>query len=390
MKSFSKNKMKYAFVALLASSLYIQGCGEKEADNEIDPAVVQMSQSLEAVERDFLPAPLELKGTAAEKISQKTEEDICGDDDLFTCQPKLLKFYVQNSKQAFAFARIATMQAAFGLGRLPDGSSGQVRVEKDNVDIIFNKRSALDFEILVKKDGQSLGYIKSNNKNYHIQYDLDKDVNKDPNSLGGKIDIAVTYTGRKSWVTDVLITDVACNPIKVKDPRTARIKVERENDKWTGSATWHSDIAGNFSSDVSCNTPGSDEHGLVTYTEFVSNNEASRGALYIMKQNESSTNNIAAYGVNQLCANYEALCQAMGESFGLPTETAKVTIENLLSIATNPFCIKPSTSGNAVTDWNNDCSSISQEIANKPYLATSEFIAPSTFKDLSIQLPETL
>ncbi|MCB0422821.1 MAG: hypothetical protein KDD61_17605 [Bdellovibrionales bacterium] len=384
MKLSTWNQKAQALTISLLLFVGIQGCG-KQQETEIDPAIYQMSENLEAVEKDFVPTPLSITSTNTQKATQKAG-DLCEKDDFFSCQPKLLKHYIKTSKDAFIVSRLIVFQTALNLGPLPNGTTGHFHIERDNIDVDFSKESAIKFKMLLKRNGKSIGFIHANETDYKIQLDIDE-INQDKNSRGGKIDISVSYKEKKSWITDVTITDASCDNEDVKSPESARILVKREQEMWTGQSTFYNSLATKFDSDLSCDSAGSADTGLVTYTDFVSSQEVSKSAIYIAKANLVEVSKIEDYGISYLCTNYPSICKDLGVSIGFSEPTALQQVSQFLQPLVNPICIYP---GVNTLQWGSDCSEISGTVANAPFLSTNEFIAPWDFANLKVILPDGL
>ncbi len=375
--------------------IFMVGCDEKPKDDgsvaKQDAALSALASNLNDVDNEFVPESLKVSNSQSKSQSKlvqgKTkEDDICEDGELFDCQPKLLKFYVKTARETFRFSRKLILDIAHNMGSAPDGSSGVIKL-KDGITVEYNKKSFLKFDLLLKEKGQSIGYISVKNGEYDIRLDMDVIDKANPDSNGGLFEIAVKFTDRKHWQTNLHITNTHCDESDPSDPEALRIEVNRNDTTWVGQSTIYSPRATIDKATVSCSSPVDDSTAIVMYTDFVGNSTATKSALYMMRRNETSTAQINEYGIDGLCTKYPDLCQSLGLQLGYAANVAGTEVANYLGQFSNPFCVQH---GSSDVIWNSDCSSSSAEVGSASFRANSDWITPSDFYQMSVELPDSL
>ena len=393
MKFSIKDQLMAGCLAL--TFLFVQGCGDQPKEDEEyakqDAALMQLAGNLKAIDDEFVPESIsdetpEVLAKLSGVQGKAQDDDICGDLDLMECQPRLLRFYVRTARVMFGFSHLIVRDVARGLGQLPNGSSGTMHIEKDNVTIQYNKISFLDFELLLKQGERPVGYIKVEEGHYNLRFDIAVLEQDNPQSKGGKISVDVTFTDRQNWQTEITVTDTLCDVTDPDDPEAAYLRVGRDSGLWKGVTMFYHGATASFE-DVTCDSTSTDDTSMVIYTDFVANRRAAKAAMYFMKRNETSTANIGNFGLDGFCGHYPDLCQALGEAEGLPSETAGQQIAAHLANFSNPYCAQR---GSRDITWNDDCSAVSSEVSAAPLQDGSDFMTPSQFYQHSVPIPENL
>ncbi len=381
-----KTQKNFSSLIVLALAGLLTACdGQPIKDVELDDSFSVTATNLQSVESEFVPASItEDSGSSTQSLrTQSSNEDICAGVDFIQCQPRLIRAYLLIGRDAVAVTHKIVVSVARDLRRAPDNSSGVINVPDEGITVEYNKRSLLDYDFLVIKNGVPAGRISANPSLYNIQLDLNIVEAGKADSRGGKIDIQVQYTDRKHWHSEVVVTGAKCNVEKPDDPENARISVTRGGDLWNAQAMFYNGIAADFNSPKSCNTQPTDATGLVFYTDVVADHAAAKASLYLMKRTETSTANIENFGIPGLCTNYVDLCQAMATQLQVST----TDLNTYLGTLGNPYCVRR---GSKEVSFNNDCSALSPTVAATPFIPNTSWMSPSDFYQLDIQIPDHL
>lgn len=388
--------MRFALPILVAAFSAI-GCSEapknEDSNNEVIAAV---ASKLKTVEENYLPESIQETGSASaaslksnaplsNRVSAQ-DDDICAGLNIIECQPRLIRAYIMYGKGAVALTHQVVLSVARDLSNAPNNSTGVINVPEKNLKVEYNKRTVLDFDFLISQGSVPVGRVSANSDLYKIQFDLGVLEKDKPGSRGGKIEISVKYNKSSDWTSQVTVSNLLCNPNKPDDPETARISVSRKDGIWKGRSMFYNGIAAAYSGQKSCDTPASDDTGLVTYTDFVANSQAAKAAIYVMKRNETSTTDIQNFGFNLLCTNYPDLCLNLATALSTtPNEVAA-----FLGQMSNPYCV---VRGSPAVTWNSDCRSQSAAVADAPFIAdqTGElaWVTPIDFYQLEVTIPTT-
>lgn len=390
------NRTNCLITCLTGVLLLASGCGDQPKQDEEyakqDAALAALAGNLKSIDDEFVPESIsdespEALAKPGGVLSKAQEDDICGDLDFMECQPRLLRFYVRTARLMFGFSHLIVRDVARGLGHLPDGSTGTMHIEKDNVTVQYRKTSFLNFELLLKQADRPVGFIKVEEGHYELRFDIAILEQDNPQSKGGKIAVDVTFKNRESWQTEIQISDTLCDPADADDPEAAYLRVGRDNGLWKGVTMFYNGAAASFEEEITCETPRNDQNGLVIYTDFVANRRAAKAAMYFMRRNETDTQNISEFGLNGFCGHYADLCQSLGVALGLPVDTAGQQVATHLSQFGNPYCAQR---GSRDITWNDDCSAVSNEVSAAPLQDGSDWMAPSEFYQMSVPIPETV
>jgi hypothetical protein len=377
--------MKRNLINVIAVAGLLAACdGQPIIDTEGDGFSVTTT-NLQSVEEEFVPQSItEDSGASTSSVrTSSSSEDICEGVDIIECQPRLIRAYLLIGKSAVAITHKIVLSVARDLRNAPDNSSGVIQVTDQNITVEYKKRSLLDYDFLVLKNGVPAGRVSANPQLFNIQFDLNiVDADK-ADSRGGKIDVQVQFTDRKHWNSIVTVTGTECNPLKPDDPTNGRIAVTRTGEIWTAQAMFYNGIAADYSGTKSCATPATDATGLVFYNDVVADHQAAKAALYMMKRTETSTANIENFGLPGICSSYADLCQAIATALGVTT----TDLNTHLGTLGNPWCVKR---GSREVSFNNDCSALSSEVAATPFLPNGSWMSPYDFYRLDITIPEHL
>lgn len=378
-------KLVLKLSVLTLAGLLVTACdGQPIIDTENDGFSVTTT-NLQAVEAEFVPESIsnDTGATTSSIRTASTNEDICAGVDFIQCQPRLIRAYLLIGKSAVAITHKIVLSVARDLRKAPDNSSGVIHVEDQNLTVEYKKRSLLDYDFLVIKDGFPAGRVLASPSLFNIQFDLNiVDADK-PESRGGKIDVQVQFTDHKHWHSEVVITGAKCNPNKPDDPENGRIAVTRIGDLWNAQAMFYNGIAANYSGPKSCSQVPSDATGLVFYNDVVADHAAAKAALYMMKRTETSTANLENFSLPNICSSYPDLCQAMATALGATT----TDLNNYLGTLGNPWCVKR---GSREVTFNDNCAALSPVVAATPFTPNAGWMSPYDFYRLDISIPEHL
>jgi hypothetical protein len=382
---------------ILVVALSAIGCSEaplnEESNNEVIAAV---ASKLKTVEENYLPESIVETG-AASSASLKSnaplsnqvsaqDDDICAGLNIIECQPRLIRAYIKYGNGAVALTHQVVLSVARDLSNAPNNSTGVINVPEKNLRVEYNKRTVLDFDFLISQGSTPVGRVSANADLYTIQFDLGILESDKPGSRGGKIEISVDYKKSSDWTSQVTVSNLLCSPNKPDDPETARISVNRKDGIWKGRSMFYNGIAAAYSAQKSCDTPASDDTGLVTYTDFVADSKAAKAAIYVMKRNETSTTDIQNFGFNLLCTNYPDLCVNLAAALSTTPET----VDAFLGQMTNPYCVVRGSPG---VTWNSDCRSQSAAVADSPFISDLTgrlaWVSPADFYQLEVSIPTT-
>lgn len=376
---------------LVVSVISFIACAPKKAEqSNTDEAVSVMSSNLKAVENEYLPESLVDDGnpnlesnSSSPKMAYKHQKDICAGLNFMECQPRLIRAYLVFGRKAVSLTQKIITDVSKHLAGAADNSTGVYNDESQNMSIEFNKRSAMDFDFLIRKNGQSVGRVTANPQVYQIQFNIGLLEQGQADSRGGKLDIQVKFTDGTHWESQITATNQICNEQKPDDPENGRIVVKRNGSLWTGQSMFYNGIAGAYNVTKSCSLAASDNTGLVIYTDFVSDRNAAKASLYVLKRTETSTAHIDNFGLNNFCENYPDLCQSLATSIGATTATTDAYLNQL----TNSYCVQR---GSPVVTWNSSCQNLSGAVASEPFLTNSNWLSPYNFYKLDVKIPDHL
>ena len=156
------------------------------------------------------------------------------------------------------------------------------------------------------------------------------------------------------------------------------IELTKNGKLWHGLSMFYNGRSGKLGKSVSCDSPETDADSIVAYTDFVADRSASKASIYLMQRNESSTENIQDYGMNNLCSNYPAVCEAIGDID---------SVDNYFSGLDNPFCVER---GTRDVVFNSTCEAQSQLVSETPFKDNNSWITPTDFYQMDLTLPDSL
>lgn len=378
---------------LLTAALVLFGCGEqpKEDNSGQDAALAAAANNLKVVESDFVPESISEDGSlTASSVPGKVhskggpeKDDICKDLDFIECQPRLIRAYMKWGRFAVALTHKLVFDVAVALKDTPDDSNGSVNLPEEKLTVQYNKTSLKVFEFLILTNNQPAGYVKANDGEYHIQLDISLLEKNDPNSKGGKVDIAVNFTDKKNWTSKMSITEALCDTLEPDAPESIVIDVQRQDGIWKGQTLLYNGISTAAKEDQSCDLAANDDDALTVYTEFAANRQVAKAGMFLMKRTKNDVSDIANFGINNYCDNYADLCQKLADEIG----STPALVDAYLNGLQNPYCMQR---GSRDVTFNSDCSSHSEDIGSASFLPNSNWITPFDFYQMTIDLPNQL
>jgi len=353
----------------------IYGCAKKSATDNSGSVNISttLATNMSAIKDSVAPASLDYPSTTASIDTAAV--DFCegfAEPKLFTCQPKLLRVYLQTSEDMFKLVQgfVAAMGAA--IGNVTVGTSGTFT---DGALTGYYKRTSdAAFSLLVKSGESALFYLSATDTTATFQMDMDEMKKADPASgvTGGKLDVSMTYTDANNWTISTKILNSPCDTADVRAPRNFHIKTSRVAGVWKGKAMlynpiWASGVA-SVGTEPTCDTVSTTDISMAMYTEYVANDIAAKAKVYMMKKDVSTKAGVASYPLNSFCSTY-----------GISSQCTAAGI--VLSTYANPFC------NNGTTDtatWNSDCATLSTELGAAEFTSENDWITPSDFSDATI------
>lgn len=325
-------------------------CGSSSSTPGGSTTTSDAVSDLETVSTGFTPASLE-NGNETRNIAVKQEgSDPCATaDDLFDCQPILLRLYLDMAKDFVDLTKSVIEEVGEGIGDLPDGSSDSIVVEGQTIN--YSKTSDSLYSILIEEGGEPAAFFDVSGDTYTLKLDLDN--LSDAGGQAGQVDIALTYTDAENWSIVVLVAGMECDASDPRAPERIHIRVSRSGAAWTGKAMFYN---GRWRADnVSCTTTETDALSMNFYTDFVANDTAARASVYMLSRSATDLSDIEDFGMD---GSY-----------------------------LNPFC-NPATTLAAV--WDDDCSSLDATLSATAYGSADDWIVPSEFYQMAITLPTDL
>lgn len=378
-------KSGLSHILILAMTSLLAACGAKEKKDDGSEAILAMNSNLQAIETGFVPESISDSGSSVAPAMAKNSdnEDICEGLDLIQCQPRLIRLYLVWGRGAVGLARGLVSEFAGHMKGVEDGASGTFYDEAANSSVYYSKRSALDFDLVVLKGNQPVARVSANPLLYTIQFDLNELDKDKPNTRGGKIEIQVAYADRSNWKSRITVTGQKCNPLKPDDPENARIDMNRAGELWSGQAMFYSGTSATFGIEKSCNLQPGDNTSLLTYTDLVADRKVAKANLYMFKRTETSTAQIQNFGLPSFCENYPDYCQ----SIAVANNTSPAALDNLLNGHQNSYCVQQ---GRRDVTFNSTCEGVSPTVSEAPFLDNSNWVTPSDFSRLEIQIPNRI
>lgn len=323
-----------------------------------------VADNLGSINQGFTPESLESDTDSPTGLMKRAEqgEDPCAEsDDLYDCQPVLLRLYLDMAQSFVDMTKDIIGEVGTGLGEVADGSQGTETL--DGRTIHYSKESATFFSLLMEGAGP-VAYFDVADTVYTLQMDLDN--LEEAGEASGKLEIVVDYESETSWSIVIFILGMDCDSSDPRAPERIHIRVSRSENFWTGKAMFYNGRW--LAQTASCSTGESDENSMNFYTDFVASDTAAKASVYLLSRTQSDLSDIEDFGMDQFPLNFS----------GQQDET---------SAYQNPFC-NPASTLDAV--WDDDCSSIDSSVGSADFGPATDWIAPSEFYQETITLPSTL
>lgn len=383
--------MSKKLILIIACTSFLFSCKKKEEeDNSSNSKNVTslLISNLTNVYNDFNPDSLDTTSSQSQMgLRMQADENPCAGTDLFGCQPRLVKMYLQIGREMLGAVKEIATGAGTALGDLSDGASGEA-VDGTST-ILYSKTSDLVYSILIKENSNPILYLDINDTSYNLKLDL-ANMPNDDNGGGSsfqKVEVSLNYTDENTWDLNATIVGSTCDANDVRAPKNIKISISKANSFWSGKAMINNNRWALFTSEPTCDTAEADDISMNLYTDFVGNNLATKVKVYMMKNTATDfTTNSSAYDMSKLCDSYYT-------NFNTASANACVTALSSQSIAltsyTNPFCTTAPTNAT----WNSDCTGTDDNVAAAAYSSSSLWVSPEVFSAYSsstITLPTAL
>lgn len=376
-------KKRYALGAGLALLAIVMGCSKsKRSESNVASAAVA---NLTTMSEGFAPASLSYSGTTGYALRYAPQADVCdatGDTSgnrLFSCQPILLRIYVDVAQQYLEMMKAIVESAGKSLGALADGASGTASA--DGKTIVYSKSSGAKYSFIVKEGDNPVAYVDVNGSVYTLRADFAK-MSSATADMPAQFEAVASFTDADHWTVRVTSLDSTCQSTDVRAPRRARILMSKDGNVWKGKAmlyngVWAYGIAANLGTAPTCSTPDADGTSMTLLTDFVGDGTAAKAKVYMTTRVASSVAAIEASPLNNFCSTYgiSAACTSLGV--------------NLTAFA-NPFCNRSNT---ITATWNDSCAASSSSVASAEFGASTDWTTPADFASSSttkIELPTSL
>ncbi len=376
----------FYFVSITALTL-LGGCTKKDAATtaaNTDSGVPTLVTSLEAVSAKFAPKSLTYDlgnnshldshwsfDSRVKLLQSEAREssDPCAavGNDLFACQPVLLRLYIALSKTFFDMGTTVIDQVGTQMGAIADGASGTVNIE-NHQKVVYSKTDSTHFTLLLKDSADaSMGYIKVDGTSINIKMNIG---GIDSTQAGTMLGLTMTYTDANNWTVDSTLTGMTCNPDDPRAPKSIWVHIAKADALWKGKAIIYNPIW--LDNNPTCSTAEADNISMNFYTNFVGNDTAAKAGVFLIQRNVTSLASIDTYAMSRICDNYMT-CNA-----GTAATVAAFT---------NPFCNPQAT--NTAT-WGDDCTSTAAAVGAADYGLASDWIVPSVFATTTVTIPDSI
>jgi hypothetical protein len=352
---------------LVAVGSSVMSCAKKESAST--NATSDLSGKLAAISDKFVPKSLDYSGGSAAMAvgvnATATAQNInpCVGYDLFGCQPVLLRVYISLAKMFFDMTRTVVDTLGVQLGSLADGSSGTVTTPEGT--ITYNKVSATEYSILMKKDGNPFSFISVNGSSATVKMDFTQSGNPEDR---GSFETTVVYTDSDTWTVNALFRNENCDTDDARAPEMINVLIAKSGAVWTGKSMMYNP---RWVGDVACTDTPTDGSSMNFYTDFVGDDAAAKVSVFLMQRDKSTLADISDFAMKNLCTKYN-FC-------GDPAPD--------LSAYNNPFC-NPDTTDVAV--WDNSCGSYSTAVSAADFGPASDWIIPNVFYTKTVSLPDSI
>lgn len=376
-------------ILIVAIIFILAGCSSSdETDNSNQQPTVatttEVVNNIENISKNLIPASLDFTAASANAagsnivIANAAEDDACEDYDLFSCQPVLLRVYLEMTN-AFLDETLAIIaEAGENIGIIPIGDSGSADLE-NGLSVEYSHPSENEFSLLILNNDIPAIYLDVDNNNYTLIADTSTlPADQENDTTLGKIELQIDYTDVTIWDVSTTLTDFPCKPLNPWAPQTVQMTIGMNSNIWQGNAMLYSPIWAQSITDLSCDETHDPGLSACIYTEFIADNDAAKANVYMMPETATSIDEENS-GLDSLCTQYPTI-------FGLNCQNLASFLQIDLSQYQNSFCNPASTDA---AEWNNDCSAYSDFIAGAEF-PTSSWIAPNQIPNLHVTLPETI
>ena len=383
-----RSLLTFMLISLFMSGLLIS-CASEEEDVSSGNSNFASStaDNMSAIYNDYVPNSMASGSSSSPALlsasihadgsgAQASDDDVCGDSDLFECQPKLLKLYIQMSREVFLVTRQFLVEMGGHLGDLADGASGVVNTG-DGMTVYYSKTSASEWDVVATT---SVGTVFDVSVADNV-YTLKMNENNNPDSSDTtEVHVVVNYTDASNWSVTTMFLGEECDPNDPQAPERVKLILAKENDVHTGKAMLYAPRWAHFNPEPTCSSSDNVYYSMNLYTDFVGNDTAAKVKVYMMKSDVTTdmSSTIGNYSMNKLCDSYygnfgwsQANCKSNFNSyFGYDVEATLV----------NPFC----TIGPDNATWGSDCSGTDDTVAGASFGSASDWVTPSAFYQQSI------
>lgn len=345
------------------------------ADTTVN-ATTTLTSNLESVSSTMVPDSLDY---SASSIAFTTDDEGGGgnpcaavDNDLFACQPVLLRLYLSVAKMFVDLTQGIIEDIGTNLGHLADGSSGTIEIAAEGLEVAYDKTSATEFSFLIKKEGTPAAYISVAGTVISLKMDLSTLEGSDSGAPGG-FQIDLDYTDENTWNMTAFATGMQCSDDDARAPERIRIKISKADGLWRGKAQFYNGVwlygaSPGTQGDPSCAMTATDELSMNFYTDFVGNDAAAKASVYTLQRDIDDLTDIDTWSLAM-----------MGENFLGSASTTSAYV--------NSFCNPAST---LEATWDDDCSEVDADIAAADYSSATDWVAPLDFYQLEIEIPTSL
>ncbi len=359
--------------------------GSSESTNVSSTTVTNM----QAVSNGFIPDSMESSSSSsssAKKINIGLADDDSGDPcegtDLFGCQSRLVKMYIEMSKDIFDQSISIISDVGSNLGDLGVGASGNTTVE-DGTTIHYNVVSATEWDFLAVTSLGTYFDLSINANTYSLKMDAGNSTDSSDSDDMGQLSMVVSYTDDENWSLTSSMVGFTCNSDDVRAPERIKIVISRVNDVYTGKAMLYSPRWAYFESEPTCSSTVDDDYATSMYTDFVANDTAGKVKVYMMKRTVTDVSTIENYPMSGMC---DVFYENFGFSSGSNCSSSLSSYGFDMSQYPNPFC----TTGPDQATWDSDCTGVDSTIQATSFSASSEWTAPATHYVETITLRSSL
>ncbi len=357
----------FIFIAFLA--VMLSQCSKTSSSSGVSGVLTNLSIILS----NYTPDSLSYSSARLQS------EGPCEGYNLFSCQPVLLRLYIDMQKMILTMAKEIVNHTQQKIDSVPDGSEETGVTVPNGMTLDYKKTTSSKFSILLKKDSTPVLYLDVDGNNYTIKTNVNV---MSEGQRPGMLEASIVYESETSWTAAVLLANMGCDYSDVQRPDVMKIIMTRNADLWKGKAMMYNPRW--LVVNPTCETEITDDIAMNFYTDFVADSAAAKANVYMMKRTVTSVDSITNYGFNALCTNgtIPTLICNSNNVFGVSGK-----LSDGIVVYVNPFC-NPDTTD--IAEWSNTCSSYSQTVSDAEFGSSSDWIIPSGLFNLSVVVPESL